>query len=484
MPKRIYKLSEASAMFSGLNSRLFKKISFRLTIFYALLFVVSSFLIFTLNYFLLDQSLKSRDHGLLSTKLKEYAYVYSKGGLDELKNHLVEETKGDEDSQILVRVESSVGKTLFLHMSEKMKNLPSEEVENKFAAIKQSNTVSIFEMKDVDTSNELNEYETISTSTNDGSRIQVARNTDDRDDLLERFRRIILIVSGLVIIFGGLGGYIFSNQVLSPIRNLIQIMKRVRAGELNARVPSRNSNDELDEISELFNKMTDKIERVVINMQESLDQVAHDIKTPLTRLKASAELALLKDSSVIEYKSALADTIENTTEIVSFINSLMDISEAQAGVLKLNKTQLNSTIIINEIIDLYSLAAEEKNIQIEFLNNDEFLFFGDKNRTKQLLANLLDNAIKYSKSGSRVKIHSDTIGGQHQIHITDQGIGISTEDLTRIWDRLFRGQDSKSEKGLGLGLSLVQSICKAHGWKITAQSATAKGSEFTLMIPL
>ncbi len=101
-------------------------------------------------------------------------------------------------------------------------------------------------------------------------------------------------------------------------------------------------------------------ERVVINMQESLDQVAHDIKTPLTRLKASAELALLKNSSVSEYQSALADTIENTSEIVSFINSLMDISEAQAGVLKLDKIKLSSEIIINEIIDLYSLAAEEK----------------------------------------------------------------------------------------------------------------------------
>lgn len=471
-------------MFLNQKPKFFKTISFRLTFFYAILFVASCFFIFYLNYVLLDQSLKSRDHEVLIAKIREYASVYQKGGEFELKNYLAEQKKGDEESQFLVRIESATGKSLFLHIPEKMQNLSVREIEAQMQKSKTDTQILNFQMKDLesDDQSEVNDYETTSLPVAAGGRIQIARNTDDRDDLLERFRRIISLASILVLVIGAVGGLVLSNQALAPIRNLIQIMKRVRAGELNARVPIRNSNDELDEISQLFNKMTEKIERVVTNMQETLDQVAHEIKTPLTRLKSSAELVLLKPSTETEYKSALADTIENTTEIVGFINSMMDISEARAGVLKLNLVPLDSQQIISEIIDLYSMTAEEKNITIELSEMNQFQFLGDRNRSKQVFSNLLDNAIKYSKAGSVIQIVTQTCDQKNTIQIKDQGVGIAEEDLPRIWDRLFRGADSHSAKGLGLGLSLVQSICKAHGWKITAESQLGIGSQFTVTV--
>ena len=471
-------------MFLSQIRKLFKKISFRLTFFYAILFIVSSFLIFFLNYILLDQSLKSRDHEVLFAKIKEYNSVLSKGGVHELQSYLAEQKKIEEEAQFLIRIETAAGKTVFIHIPEKLQKLPLAEIERKMATTKANNKISKFEMRDLDSEDpgDFNDYESTSLILVGGERIQVARNTDDRDDLLERYRRITSLVSIVVLLMGVIGGYALSSQALSPIRNLIQIMKRVRAGELTARVPTRNSNDELDEIGKLFNKMTDKIQRVVLNMQETLDHVAHDLKTPLTRLKTSAELVLLKPSTEAEYKSALADTIENTTEIVSFINSLMDISEAQAGVLKLNLVELQASVILAEVIELYSLTAEEKNISIQLFQQDDFNFQADKNRAKQVFSNLIDNAIKYSPVGSQIKIISERHNEFQEIRFVDQGVGISQEDLPRIWERLFRGQDSQVEKGLGLGLSLVKSICKAHGWKITVQSQHAVGSEFVLSL--
>lgn len=471
-------------MFLNRRPNIFKRISFRLTFFYAILFVSSSFFIFYLNYVLLDQSLKSRDHEVLIAKIREYASVYQKGGEPELKDYLAEQKKGDQESQFLVRIESLAGESLFLHIPEKMQNLPVAEIEKQMKNTKIGNQNLNFQMRDLESDDlsEVNDYESTSLPINSGGRIQIARNTDDRDDLLERFRRIISIASVIVLVIGGAGGLILSNQALAPIRNLIQMMKRVRAGELNARVPIRNSNDELDEISQLFNKMTEKIERVVTNMQETLDQVAHEIKTPLTRLKSSAELVLLKPSTEAEYKLALGDTIENTTEIVSFINSMMDISEARAGVLKLTLTNLNSSQIISEIVDLYTMTAEEKNITIEVSELHTFNFKADRNRAKQVFSNLLDNAIKYSAPHSLIKIVTNRQDHKNIIQVIDHGVGIAEEDLPRIWDRLFRGVHSHSAKGLGLGLSLVQSICKAHGWKITALSELGKGSVFTVTL--
>lgn len=467
-----------------LNKNLFKKISFRLTFIYAVLFVLSSFFILFFSYFLLQNSLVKRDQDLLHEKISKYSAIYTKSGLHGLQESVVEEKQSDSESQFLIHIESKAGVSLYLHLPEKMQHLSQAEVEQQLKALSRTKPISSFYLKSFEEgeADELDNYEVVNINLPDGSYIQVGKSTDDRDDLLERYLSIILIVSGLVLILGSFGGYVFSNRSLAPLRNLIQTMKRVYSGELNARVAVGASQDELFEISQLFNKMTEKIERLVLNMQETLDQVAHELKTPLTRLQASAELALLKKSSEAEYKSALADTIENTAEIVSFINTIMDISEAQAGVLKLNKEEIQSEKIISECIDLYSLAAEEKNISIQFNQLNSFSFQADRNRCKQVLFNLLDNAIKYSSQNSQIKIVTRIFQGEKQICVIDRGVGISDEDLARIWDRLFRAQGAKVEKGLGLGLSLVKSICKAHGWKIAAQSSPGLGSEFILSL--
>lgn len=462
----------------SLSKNFFRKISFRLTFIYAALFVLSSFFILFFSYFLLRQSLVQRDHDILHEKISNYASIYANGGLTELENIIAEEKESDYESQFLVRIESEKGANIFIHVPEKMQDLPIEEVEKNLANLKDSKPVAHFFMKGSESDNltEVSKFEIMTWTLANGYHLQVARNTDDRDDLLERYLSVILLISGLVLIVASIGGFVFSNRALAPLRHLIQTMKRISSGELNARVKTRSQQDELHEITHLFNNMTEKIERLVLNMQHTLDQVAHELKTPLTRIQSSAELALLSHSTEAEYKSALADTIENTSEIVSFINTIMDISEAEAGVLKLKTVTVSSHEIILESIDLYSLAADQKNISIHFEEQSVFDFQADKNRCKQVLFNLLDNAVKYSPEGSQIKVTTRIIDTKKQICVADQGIGISPEDLSRIWDRLYRAQNGKSEKGLGLGLSLVRSICKAHGWTIEARSDSGQGA--------
>jgi signal transduction histidine kinase len=469
-------------MFLKSNKIFFKSLSFRLTFGYAILFVLSSFLILFLNYYLFNKSIKDRDHEILFSKAKEYSSIYSKGGIQELKSYLAEQKQSDSGSQFLVRIESKKSETLFLHIPEKMQQLPVAEVDKRISNLVFSKNISRFYMKEgsIEDPDEENEYEVAAQMNSDGLQLQVARNTDERDDLLERYLQTILSASFAVLLIGSIGGFIFSKQVLAPLRDLIQAIKLVRSGELGARVPVRNSNDEVDEIGILFNKMAKKIEKLISNMHETLDNVAHDLKTPLTRLKSKAELTLLGQSSKEDYKEALESAIENTSEIVSLIDTIMDISEAEAGVLKLDLIEISSKNVILETIDLYSMIAEEKNISIQFINTADFKFYADKNRCKQVLSNLMDNAIKYSPNHSLVQIISRSVDGKNEISILDSGIGILEQDIPKIWSRLYRAQHNQSIKGLGLGLSLVRSICKAHGWAIQVKSQLGVGSEFKL----
>lgn len=461
----------------------FKKISFRITFGYVILFILSSSFILLLNYYLFRQSLQARDHDLLRAKIKEYATVYTQGGIEAIRKHLVNEKQSDNETQFLVSVLAQNGNLIFLHIPEKMQMLSNQEIQDNLIKVQNNSRVASFHMKENENSedpNEDNEYETVNFKTEDSHVLQVARSTDDREDLLERYNRIVIIAFGFVMVIGSLGGYFFSNQALAPLRNLIQTMKLINSGKLNARVSVRNSNDELDEISVLFNAMTAKIERVILNMQETLDQVAHDLKTPLTRIRTKAEFALLSYGSTEDYKVVLANTIENTTEIVNFVDSIMDISEAQAGILKLNRVEVFSTEIIQEVIDLFEYYAEEKEVKIEFIKIEQFTFTADRNRVKQVLVNLLDNAIKYSLKGGLVQIITKKSIQKYQIIFKDNGIGISEENKSKIWQRLFRIDNASSVKGLGLGLSLVESICKAHGWNICVKSELGVGSEFQI----
>lgn len=472
-------------MFSFRNNQFFKKISFRLTFGFILFFSLSSIFGLLLNYYLFSRSIESRDHENLYAKAKEYSNIYTKENLENFKKYLMEQKNSDADSQFLIRITSPEKETIFIQKPEKMTELSNTELDKKLTSLDLSQRINNFTVKEnsTDESEEENIYELVSVKMSDGGEMQVARNTDERDDLLERYVKTISFILIINLFVAAIGGFIFSHQALKPLRNLIEAIKRVRSGQLYARIPVKHVNDEFAEISVLFNKMAERIETLILNMQETLDTVAHELKTPLTRLKSRSELALLSRSEET-YKAALVTSIENTVQITSLIDTIMDISEAEVGLLKLNLIEINSEDILNGIIDLFSLLAEEKNIQIQFVQNTKFNFMADRTRFTQVISNLMDNAIKYSDENTFIKVETSEEAEFYKISISDQGLGISDEDLPKIWDRLFRTNPHHKEKGLGLGLSLVRSICSAHGWKIKVQSKINEGSIFTLKIKI
>jgi len=212
--------------------------------------------------------------------------------------------------------------------------------------------------------------------------------------------------------------------------------------------------------------------------------VAHDLRTPLSRLRASAEQALQSAPDVSVYKEALADSLEESDRVLTMLNTLMDISEAESGLMKLSLTSVNLDQLAREVVELYDVVADEKRVVIDLNIPDRLECLADRNRLRQVFGNLLDNALKYTNPGGRVEILARSHGSNAEIEFKDNGIGIPSGDIPRIWERLYRGDRSRSQRGLGLGLSLVKAVISAHRGTIDVISEVNKGTTFVVKLPM
>ena len=199
-------------------------------------------------------------------------------------------------------------------------------------------------------------------------------------------------------------------------------------------------------------------------------------------MRASIEDALQSGESVEQLKESLSDCAEDIGQIVTMLNALMDISEAETGTMKLNPETIGLASLVDEVVVVYRCVAEEKGVGIETSVPENILLNVDRTRFRQALANLLANSIKYTSQGY-VRIDARREGGHVAISFEDTGDGIAPEDISRIFDRLYRGDRSRSQRGLGLGLSFVKAVLAAHNGRIEVQSTLNQGSTFTIYLP-
>jgi signal transduction histidine kinase len=435
------------------GARPYSAFGLRLALWYSTLFVIGAILIVFLTYWLTSTSLAQRDRQILRAKLGEYATAYQTGGLGRLADTVRAEQRTAPE-RLFVRVVDRGAEAIVLSQPEGWE--PSA-------------------------------LETDSTTLWDGTLVQVGKSTEPRTDLLARFRATLGIVTLTIVVIALSGGVVVTQSALLPIRRLTKAVSRiVRTGRTDERVPlslDGGRPDAIDELTMLFNAMLDKIEGLVTAMRDALDNVSHDLRTPLTRMRGTAEMALAAPADVDRYREALADCVEESDRVLLMLNTLMDISEAESGTLQRRQDRVLLGDIVARAIDLYRDVADAKGVALVSALQSDVSVMADGTRLQQVAANLIDNALKYTPPGGRVDVEVMQDGGRALLRIRDNGAGINPDELPRIWDRLFRGDASRTERGLGLGLSLVRAIVKAHGGTVDVESALGKGSTFTVALP-
>jgi signal transduction histidine kinase len=306
-----------------------------------------------------------------------------------------------------------------------------------------------------------------------GFRLLVGRDLDER----ERLYRIVLSAGRwsviIAIVLGLAGGLFVTRRVLRRVDAMTETTRTIMGGDLSGRLPVAGSGDELDRLAENLNAMLERIEALMSGLKEVSDNIAHDLKTPLTRLRNRAEQALRTSNDETEYRAALEATIEESEGLIRTFNALLMIARAEAGQARDNMHEFDASEIARDVGDLYEPLAEEKGISLKVEADAAAPVTGNRELVSQAVANLVDNAIKYAKpideaNGVVPEVVVRTLNDGERILLTvaDRGPGIPEDDRGRAIQRFVRLEQSRSQPGLGLGLSLAAAVARLHGGEL------------------
>jgi len=311
----------------------------------------------------------------------------------------------------------------------------------------------------------------------------VARDVSYENYLKDRFFNTILSTSLLIISLGLLGGYVLSRNFLNRISAINKTSIEIMDGDLSMRLPTSSNNDELNQLSLNLNNMLDRLNKLMIGMKDVSDNIAHDLRTPLNKIRTNLEVTLMSSPDSESYRETIKEVIEDVDGVINTFNSLLAISRVESGSVSLKKEKINIKDLIEDIVDLWEPLAEEKGVVLNNECENDIYFNGNKNLLSQAISNLIDNSIKYGKEENTVNLGSKLSKESIVIWVSDTGPGIRNEDKEKVLDRFTRLDTSRNTSGTGLGLSLVNSMIKFHKGKIELLDAKPRGLIVKLQIP-
>lgn len=296
-----------------------------------------------------------------------------------------------------------------------------------------------------------------------GYRLFVGVDVDEEDRLVGRMFSTILAASALALALGVAAGIFVSRRFVRRLDGINHVARSVKAGDLKRRAARNYTGDELDELSENFNNMLDRVEALMHRMRHTGDSIAHDLRTPLTRMRNRLDEALREGGDLNEREQTLERAVADTDELLGIFNSILSLSRLEAGESRASIIRLDPADVADDLAELYEPVCEDEGLEFDAEIQRGMTLVGDRGLLSQALANLLDNAVKYTPSGGAVTLRLRLNGeGRAEFSVTDTGPGVPPEDRDRVTQRFVRLDNSRTLPGSGLGLSLVKAIADIH----------------------
>jgi signal transduction histidine kinase len=319
----------------------------------------------------------------------------------------------------------------------------------------------------------------------EGTVVQLGEGLFDHENWLRGFSKSIWGLMMTALILSVCAGGFMARRALAPIREVARTASMISGQSHGQRVPVSGCGDEVDQLAEAFNGMLQRIDTLINGLQDVTDSLAHDLRTPITGIRGIAEITLRLRREPQEYRMALYQILEQMDRLLMLSDSILDVAEAESGTLPLRLDTVNMAGITETIVQTFAPVADNKGIHLDSVVTPGLHINGDQGRLSQVMANLLDNALKYTSPGGRIRLSVEPHSQKRGILITvsDTGMGISEQDLPHIFERYYRSDKSRSGPGWGLGLPLVQGIVKAHGGLVEVESQLEVGSIFIVFLP-
>lgn len=456
------------------------RLNFRLALLFSTISIVSFLLIFGVTFYSLYYSLAREDYRELQSRLLSFWAQYQTGGMELLRDEISVNNLLVGERPFFVRVTNEENETLFVSVPTIWEEFDVRRLERH--ALPEGGELIV-----LDSPAHNYELEVAGIWLSPDYYLQLGLGTQNRVRLLGLFRRNFLLISLVVVAGGFVAGTVTAARSLSPIARVNDAARTIiRTGRIEERIPEKDARGEMRELVVYFNRMLSRVERLVQGIKETVEAVAHDLRTPLTRIRGNAELALQQansgDSSSV--REALASTVEETDDVLRMLNTLMDITEAESGVLRLKEEEVILPALLEEVRDLYDFVAEDAGVRLTVEAPEPISITADPVRLRQVVANLVDNGIKYTPSGGQVSLSALNREDGVEIRVRDTGVGIEETERERVWDRLYRGSPGRENRGMGLGLSLVKAVVEAHKGRVTLDSELGKGSTFSIFLPV
>ena len=459
-----------------IKSNVFSTVKFRIAIMCSASFAILSLAVFVLTYLSIASSLQHRIDADLQKSVKECEIIYRTKGIRALADQFVLESVLQGTKDVFFRLLSPHQEVL---ASSNLDAWGSVKEKTSLAERPHEGLV----LTTIGLSEHQNKVRVASSNIGEGNILQIGYSLGNKEKVMTNVMEAFFMAFVLTLICGFAIAWLVAKRAMSGIDRITQVATLIgRGGNINNRVLC-DGGVEIDNLCLTFNNMLERIQLLVTEVKEVTDNIAHDLRSPVTRIRGLAETLLTNELFLSDCQEMARMIIEESEHLIAITSTMLEISKADSGIEELLKIPVDIAEVVRTAGEFFLPVAEDKGLHLEVdAPSEALMVYGDKNKLQRVIANLLDNAIKYTSDG-KILLSARTIQSNVVISIIDTGIGINEKDLPHIFERFFRGEQSRSTPGNGLGLSLAQAYIRAHEGDISVESFQGKGSTFTISLP-